>query len=164
MKVDASVTSIAFSRDGQMLASGYADYTLRLWDTGTFKPVGDPMDLNSVASVAAFSPDGRTVASGSDDGSIRLWDVGDQTGTLGAPRTDHKAMVTSLDFSPDGTKLLSASEDHTLRLWPVLPSSPDLLCAKLTRRMSQEQWDQWVSPDIPYINVCPDLPESEYAG
>ena len=30
--------------------------------------------------------------------------------------------------------------------------------------MSHEQWNKWVSPEIDYIKVCPDLPESEYAG
>jgi hypothetical protein len=32
------------------------------------------------------------------------------------------------------------------------------MCAKLTTNMSRQQWRDWVSPDIDYINVCPDLP------
>jgi len=35
---------------------------------------------------------------------------------------------------------------------------PELLCDKLTANMSREQWHDWVSPDIPYITVCPGLP------
>ena len=32
------------------------------------------------------------------------------------------------------------------------------MCAKLTTNMSHQQWRDWVSPDIDYIKVCPDLP------
>ena len=133
------------------------DGTLRLWDTGTFQPLGDPMRTDAAVAVATFSRDGRTVASGGADGSIRLWDVGDGT-QLGAPLTGHAEGVWSLDFSPDGTKLLSGSNDHTLRMWPVPKPSPKALCDKLTHNMSHRQWRQWVSPDIDYIKVCPDLP------
>ena len=73
-------------------------------------------------------------------------------------------MVTSLDFSPDGTKLLSASADRTLRIWPVPTASPDPLCAKLTHNMSRHQWNEWVSPTIDYITVCPGLPIADDAG
>jgi WD40 repeat protein len=167
MKGTGYVTSIAFSHDGRLLAVGCSCYSLRLWDTGTHQTIGEPMSLESVANVAEFSPDGRTLASGSDDGSIQLWDVGDQS-PLGDPLTGHTAVVDSLDFSPDGTKLLSASDDHTLRLWPAPVRSPvaarNVLCAKLTHNMSDEQWDKWVSPQIDYETACDKLPKADYAG
>jgi len=42
--------------------------------------------------------------------------------------------------------------------WPGQPVWPELLCAKLTANMSHQQWNDWVSPDIPYKPGCPDLP------
>jgi hypothetical protein len=45
------------------------------------------------------------------------------------------------------------------RLWPVVPN-PAVICAKLTENMSENHWDEWVSPDIPYITTCPGLPVS----
>jgi hypothetical protein len=42
------------------------------------------------------------------------------------------------------------------RLLPRLPA--DMLCAKLITNMSHKQWRDWVSPNIRYIKVCPDLP------
>jgi WD40 repeat protein len=167
MSGNGAVRSIAFSKDGRLLAVGCSCSSLQLWDTSTYESVGEPMALDSIANVAAFSPDGNTVASGSDDGSIQLWDVGNQS-KLGSVLRGHPLMITSLEFSPDGTKLLSASDDHTLRLWPVPARSADAardtLCAKLTHNMTAEQWKNMVSPEIDYIKVCPGLPEAEYSG
>ena len=70
------VFSVAFSPDGQTLASGSGDNTIRLWDLR--QPAAAPTVLrgheNWVYSVA-FSPDGQTLASGSGDNTIRLWDL-----------------------------------------------------------------------------------------
>ena len=66
--------------------------------------------------------------------------------------------MTSVAFSPDGTRIVSGSADNTLRLWPAYRPHGRTLCAKLTTNMSHQQWRDWVSPDIDYIKVCPDLP------
>jgi WD40 repeat protein len=69
------VLSVAFSPDGQLLASGSWDDTVILWDVRTGERVrtleGHTDDVNSVA----FSPDGRLLASGSGDGTVILWGV-----------------------------------------------------------------------------------------
>ncbi len=61
-------------------------------------------------------------------------------------------------FSPDGNTIVSGSTDDTLRPWPTPPDPASAMCAKLTTNMSHKQWRDWVSPDIVYIKVCPDLP------
>ena len=43
-------------------------------------------------------------------------------------------------------------------LWLAYPDATSAMCAKLTTNMSHQQWRDWVSPDIDYIKVCPDLP------
>ena len=60
-----SVTCIDFSLDGNTLASGNRDKTVRLWDLKTGKQKQSLKEhLHAIYSVA-FSPDGRTLISGS---------------------------------------------------------------------------------------------------
>jgi hypothetical protein len=44
-----------------------------------------------------------------------------------------------------------------VRVWPAPKAWPELLCAKLTRNMTQAEWREWISPEIDYIVQCPGL-------
>jgi hypothetical protein len=60
-------------------------------------------------------------------------------------------------FSPGGLLVASSSAHRTVRLWGV-DASPKLLCDKLTTNMTHERWSAEISPDIPYVTLCPGLP------
>ncbi|MBW4620837.1 MAG: AAA-like domain-containing protein [Cyanosarcina radialis HA8281-LM2] len=108
-----SVKSIAFSPDGQTIASGSDDKTIKLWKRdgtliSTFS--GDSYWVTSVA----FSPDGQTIASGGGDKTIKLWK---RDGTLISTLSGHTEAVYSVAFSPDGQTIASGGRDKTIKLW-----------------------------------------------
>jgi WD40 repeat protein len=106
------VTSVAFSPDGQTLASGsgeeFADTgEVRLWDVKTDQVraiLQVPWD--TILSIA-YSPDALTVATGSKDKTVRLWDA--RTGQVRATLRGHSSQVHSVAFSPDGLTLVSGT-------------------------------------------------------
>jgi len=71
-----SVTAVAFSPDGETLASGDVEGRIILWDIASHQPLGQPFTGHKKGVLSmAFSPDGGTLASGGEDNNVILWDV-----------------------------------------------------------------------------------------
>ena len=71
------VNSVSFSPDGDTVASGSDDETLRLWDASTGKLIRTLTGHTGWVRSVSFSPDGRRIASGSSDYTGRLWQLAD---------------------------------------------------------------------------------------
>lgn len=111
-----SVRSLSFRPDGETLASGLSDGTIRIWDAQTDELLRTFMGHASGVENIAFHPDGKTLASsGRLDGTLRIWDA--DTGELLHTLTGHTGWIHNFSFHPDGKTLASASHDETLRIW-----------------------------------------------
>lgn len=114
--------SVAFSRDGKLVASGGSE-SIQIWDVGTRQErvtlKGHRRD--GVFDVA-FSPDGKTLASGCGDGTVRLWNVANGKERFCFPGYTHRFLWPDgncLAFSPDG-KMLASGGEAEVRLWNVV--------------------------------------------
>ena len=102
-----SITSVAFSPNGRILAIGWGSWNnnqIQLLDTKTLQPrktlVGHTEDITDLT----FSPDGETLASASYDGTILLWKTGIGGGLAYIPEDvngDGNVNINDLRFVAD---------------------------------------------------------------
>jgi len=117
-----AVNAVAFSPDGQLLAScsggmWRGDDTVRVWRVEDGELLYALKGHTSLVTSIAFSSDGELLASGSGDTTVRLWRV--QSGEYLRTMEGHRGSVESVAFSPDGELLASGSYDRMVRLWRV---------------------------------------------
>jgi len=134
----ATLSVLAFSRDGRMLAVGQDDGAVGLWN------VADPADPVAIGhlfiapsawetnvSAVAFSADSSVLATVSGPyvsnnlssvGIVRLWNIADPADPRLLPAT--LASTTAvLAFSPVGRTLVTCAADDSVRLWNVTDAS-----------------------------------------
>jgi len=120
-KVNAIVSSVSFSPDGQHLATavlegdetkGY-EGTARLWNLKG-QQLQEFKGHKGGALSVSFSSDGQRLATAGADGMARLWNL---NGQRLEEFKGHKDEIRSVTFSPNGQLLATASEDNTARLW-----------------------------------------------
>lgn len=116
------IFSVAIHPQGNLLAAGDTQGTVRLWSFPNGQFAGLLTGHTNAVMSVAFSPDGSLLASGSLDRTIRLWDA--RTGHCLKVLAEHGSGVFAVVFSPDGTWLASGSQDCSVRLWDVRTARP----------------------------------------
>jgi small GTP-binding protein len=109
-----AVTSVAFDPQGETLASGSSDDTVKLWEAASGKLLRTLEGHRDRVYSVAFDPQGETLASGSSDNTVKLWEA--RSGKLLRMLEGHQDRVWSVAFDPQGETLASGSSDDTVKL------------------------------------------------
>jgi WD40 repeat protein len=149
--------ALAFTPDGQMLASGDKAGNVRLWRIATQQPVRQPFvgHTEQVRDVA-FSSDGLVLASGGNDHAVILWDIATHR-PLG-DRFINNGEVWQVTFSPDNRLLAAGDTSGTVSLWDINPDRwQAYACDIADRNLTLAEWERYLGYE-PYRLICPHAP------
>jgi len=106
------VVALAFSPDGEALATASFDGTVRIVDVASGE-TSQVLNIGGVLWTVVYSPDGKRLAAAGADSTVHIWDTKTWTVTSSlAARSE----IRSVAFSPDGGRLLAAAGSFVL-LW-----------------------------------------------
>ncbi|CDO75557.1 hypothetical protein BN946_scf184883.g19 [Trametes cinnabarina] len=120
-----SVTSTAFSADGELVATGGMDGKVRIWrrvgkeNYRTWEFLTELSGLDEVMWLR-WHPKGNVLLAGSNDTTVWLWQL--PSGNTMQVFAGHMGPVTCGDFTADGKRIVTADGDGTLIYWD--PRSP----------------------------------------
>lgn len=111
------VSALAVSGDGQVVASGSRDGTVRLHDLATREVLGIHSEHTRAVSALQLLPPGRArIASVAMDSTLVIWDATEpELPVLLTGKPDES--FAGLCVSADGTRIIAACADGRFRLW-----------------------------------------------
>ncbi|MDP9794988.1 WD40 repeat protein [Catenuloplanes nepalensis] len=126
---EKSITAVAISSDGRLLAVAGGEGRIRFWDVGT---PGTPRELSAVGAHTgmvdslAFAPSGSLLASSGEDGRARLWDLRDPSAPVRRSEvpvsrrydSTSSTFMHRVGFGPDTPFLVTVADSSGTQMYP----------------------------------------------
>jgi WD40 repeat protein len=115
---ESVVVAVAVGVDGNTLASGHEDNTVRIWDISKGVERQRLPNFSRRIRDLVFTPDGKSLLSLDDGSNLLRWDVATYAAPLPLKLKEPLALSNSLAVSPDG-KTLAALGGDWIQLWDL---------------------------------------------
>lgn len=164
-----ALSAVCFAPDSKTIVVGNFDGGVKiLFANGT---VRDLTGHTSVIEAIKFNFSGSFMATASKDYTVRLWNYNDPK-QQPIVLSEHD-WVWNLAFTPDDEQLIAGIQqvkesikagvsrtDQTIHAWPTkISTMSSILCGKITRNMTADEWNTYVADDLKREKTCIDLPD-----
>jgi WD40 repeat protein len=155
-----NIKVVRFSPENNLLAVGYAEGTVELWDIDLHKKISEVKAHNALINDIQFNAILKQMATSGNDRKMKIFNIKDPSDLTEPPVTiDNEGFVIVMQFSPDGQMIVSGESGDARNLMSR-PAHVDGLvrdiCNLVSRNMTQEEWNTYVGKDIPLEKTCPD--------
>jgi WD40 repeat protein/energy-coupling factor transporter ATP-binding protein EcfA2 len=167
IKVSRGLTAVKFAPDGRQLIVGDLDGLLYVVNNGIL--IRTLAGHSSHIEDIDFNHAGTFMASASKDHTVRLWNFR-QLNQQPILLSDHDWAWT-VAFTPDDSQLMvgintvrqtATGTDQTIHAYPTnLEVMKDILCTKVNRNMTEEEWVNFVAEDLDYEKTCENFPGAQ---
>ncbi len=117
-----TITSLALSPDGTLLAAGMHDGKIVLRDAATFETLATFNGHRGRVTGLAFTHKGASLISTGEESAWIEWDL--SSGRETRINTPHASAINSLAWSPDGATIATGAIDGTIQLWDANTGAP----------------------------------------
>nr|A8IZG4.1 RecName: Full=Probable cytosolic iron-sulfur protein assembly protein CIAO1 homolog [Chlamydomonas reinhardtii] len=141
---DDRVWNVAWSPQGDMLASCSGDKTVRIWSRRQPRPseqwycsaILDQCHTRTIRSVA-WSPTGRALATASFDATVAVWELSSGVWEQVAELEGHENEVKCVAWNPDGRLIATCGRDRSVWIWESMPGR-EFECVDVKQGHSQD--------------------------